>query len=316
VLAIVLLCAAIPVSSARAVILYSSSTRNTSAPRGSLANSGWQWEGQLGGVLGTVISKKYIITASHFNAAVGTSFDIGGTKHRTVDMWDDPNTDLRIYKCVGTFDSWAALVKTPIETNRTAMMIGRGGQRGDDVMANGQLKGWQWGFQDGVQSWGRNNINGTVDGGAGFGSLLQMDFNANGVGYEGAYSRGDSGGGLFVKVGTKWLLAGVAYSADGPYSTSSDGSNVFDASLFDRGGLWQQGMGIVSDAATDLPSGSYATRISTNLTWIGDVLSGKIAPSDPKGGIDGHGVPEPSALCALTVAACATILRSRPRRHR
>jgi hypothetical protein len=314
VLAFVLLCASLPMPAARAVILYSSSTRNTAAPRGSLANSGWQWEGIFGGFLGTVITKKYIITASHFNAPVGTSFDIAGTKHRTTDFWDDPNSDLRIYKCVGTFTSWAPLVKANLETNRVAMMIGRGTARGDEVMVNGHLNGWKWGDEDHVQSWGRNLINGTVDGGKDIGQMLRMDFDSNGVGYEGAYSRGDSGGGLFVKVGTKWLLAGVAFSADGPYSTSGDGANAFDASLFDRGGLWSQSTGLVQDQPQNLPGASYASRVFSNLTWIGGVLSGTIPPSDPDSGGIGRGVPEPATPAALALCALAALGRRRSRR--
>jgi hypothetical protein len=313
VLAFALVCFAVQAPLARGVILYSSSNRNTAAPRGSLANSGWQWEGTFGGFLGTAISKKYIITAAHFDADTGTSFDIGGTKHRTTQMWDDPSSDLRIYKCVGTFTSWAPLVNKNIETNRVAMMIGRGTQRGDDVTVNGHLNGWKWGAEDHVQSWGRNIINGVIDGGKEIGPVLQMNFDFNGVGYEGAYSRGDSGSGLFIKFGTKWMLAGVAYSADGPFSTSGDGANAFDASLFDRGGLWAQSTGFVEDRPNNLAGASYATRIFANLTWINGVLSGTIPPSDPSSGGIGRSVPEPATPLALSLGAFAALARRRRR---
>jgi hypothetical protein len=314
VLAIVLVCALLPVGAARAVILYSSQTRNAAAPRGSLANSGWQWEGQFGNFMGTAISKKYIITASHFDPPVGTSFDINGEKHRTVAMWDDPNSDLRIFKCVGSFTSWAPIVNKNIETNRVAMMFGRGTSRGDDVMVNGQLHGWQWGVEDHVQSWGRNLINGFADGGAGIGQMLQMNFDATGVGYEGAYSRGDSGAGLFIKFGTKWMLAGVAYSADGPFSFSTDGSNAFDASIFDRGGLWSQSNGFIDDQPQNFPGASYASRLFSNLNWINGVLSGTIAPSNPSSSGIGRGVPEPSGgAMALTLCVLAGLAYRRRR---
>lgn len=314
VLAIVLVCAFLPIGAARGIILEYSPNRNTTAPRGSLANSGWQWEGQVGSFLGTAISKKYIITAGHFDPKVGFSFDINGEKHRTIAMWDDPNSDLRIFKCVGTFTSWAPLVNKNIETNRVATMFGRGTSRGDDVMQNGQLKGWKWGDEDHVQSWGRNLINGVADGGKGFGQLLQMNFDANGVGYEGAYSRGDSGAGLFIKFGTKWELAGVAYSADGPFSPSTDGSNAFDASIFDRGGLWSQSNGFTADQSQDVPGASYATRIFANMSWINGVLSGTIPPGNPSSGSIGRGVPEPSG--ALLLSLCAFAAFSRRRRAR
>jgi hypothetical protein len=109
--------------------------------------------------------------------------------------------------------------------------------------------------------------------------MLRMDFDANGVGYEGAYSRGDSGGVLFVKVGTKWLLAGVSYSADGPYSTPAMAPNAFDASLFDRGGLW---FAIHRVRAGPAPQNCRAhpthPASSRTLTGSAAVLSGTIPP--------------------------------------
>jgi len=49
----------------RAVVLYRTPTRNTSAPSSMLYNSGWQWEGKWGGFLGTPIAPNYFITAGH-----------------------------------------------------------------------------------------------------------------------------------------------------------------------------------------------------------------------------------------------------------
>ena len=41
---------------AHAVIVLSDAGRNTAAPTGSLANSGWQYQGQWAGFLGTPIA--------------------------------------------------------------------------------------------------------------------------------------------------------------------------------------------------------------------------------------------------------------------
>src|ERR1700731_563949 len=56
-----------------AVILYGTGdpSANTSAPTGALAGSGWQYEGQFAGVLGTVIASNYFITAKHVGGSVG-----------------------------------------------------------------------------------------------------------------------------------------------------------------------------------------------------------------------------------------------------
>ena len=55
---------------AQAVILYRSATRNTLAPTNGLINSGWQWQGNFGGFVGTPIAKNYFITAEHIGTGV------------------------------------------------------------------------------------------------------------------------------------------------------------------------------------------------------------------------------------------------------
>ena len=58
---------------ARAVILFGTGdpTVNTTAPTGALAGSGWQYEGQFGSFLGTVIAANYFTTAKHIGGSVG-----------------------------------------------------------------------------------------------------------------------------------------------------------------------------------------------------------------------------------------------------
>jgi prolipoprotein diacylglyceryltransferase len=48
-----------------AVLFYSTDdpAYNTQPPTGSLTNSGWQWQGLWGGVLGTAIAPHYFIAA-------------------------------------------------------------------------------------------------------------------------------------------------------------------------------------------------------------------------------------------------------------
>src|SRR5436190_17779127 len=64
----------------QAVILYGSGDpgANTSAPTGVLAGSGWQYEGQFGLFLGTVI-----VTAKHIGGSVGQTFTFNGTDYTT-----------------------------------------------------------------------------------------------------------------------------------------------------------------------------------------------------------------------------------------
>src|SRR4051812_16419450 len=91
-------------SRAQAVILYRSAIRNKSAPTGTNANSGWQWQGNwAGGFTGTPIASQYFITASHVGGGVGQNIWIDNKNHKTTAVWDDPLTDLRIFKISDKF---------------------------------------------------------------------------------------------------------------------------------------------------------------------------------------------------------------------
>src|SRR5215218_3374964 len=79
---------------AQAVLMTRTATRNTSTPINGLTGSGWQWEGNFGGFLGTPIGKNYFITAEHIGGNVGSTFTLGGKTYNTVAKYDDPTTDL------------------------------------------------------------------------------------------------------------------------------------------------------------------------------------------------------------------------------
>jgi hypothetical protein len=299
---------------AHAIVLYSSATRNTSAPTGAYLNSGWQYEGDLGGWAATVISKKFIITAGHIGAQINNNFVINGENHRTVKMWQDPTSDLRIFQTVGSYNFAAPLFKDSTELGRSVVIFGRGTQRGDDVIVNGKLKGWKWGASDSVLSWGRNAVAGVTNNGPHNSSLLRMTFDANGTTFEGAITGGDSGGGVFVKQGSIWKLAGINYSVDGPFSTNQDGSNSFSGTIFDRTELWASGYGF-AQAGAPLNTSFYSTRISPKVAWIADVLNGRVTPTAGGTTPGAGGTPAPEPATALTAASLATIAMLRRRRR-
>ncbi|MGH7179363.1 MAG: hypothetical protein ACREJC_18445, partial [Tepidisphaeraceae bacterium] len=319
-LTLLLLCALC--APARAVILYSTATRNTSAPTGAYANSGWQYQGQFASFLGTAISKKFVITAGHVGDGTGFVYNYQGGRYRLQKMWDDPESDLRIYKVGGIMPTWARFFEGTGEVSRSVAVFGRGTQRGDEVRVNGALKGWKWGNNDGVQSWGRNTISGIADGGDGKGLLLAFNFDQQGNTYEAGLTKGDSGGGLFIKQGTIWRLAGINYSVDGSWSLTQNGQ-AFDANLFDKGGLWQVGGGFVNDTLNNQPAAAYATRINAHLGWISDVLNERIAPdrditARTSAFVTGFGIelPEPGAATLLASVAGLMLRRSRPPERR
>src|SRR5438093_3787375 len=207
----------------RAVILYSTCDPpyNTTAPGGTLTNSGWQFEGNWGGFLGTTIAPKYFITAAHISGSVGDLFTINGEQYTTTAVYDDPDSDLRIWRICGTFSSFAQIYTNSDETNKSIVVIGRGTQRAEVVTTTNLLglvntNGWRWGPYDGVVRWGENAVAAIANGdglfGSGIGDLLEATFDADVSSNECHLSNGDSGGAVFLKDGSTWKLAGINFA--------------------------------------------------------------------------------------------------------
>jgi hypothetical protein len=307
---------------ASAVILSRTATRNTSAPSGTNANSGWQWEGNFGGgFLGTPIAPSYFITAGHIGNATGTAIYWNGKNYNTTAMYDDPSTDLRIYKITGTFSSYAPIYTGISETGKRAMIFGRGTTRGTELKKGTTLKGWKWGTRDKVKSWGENLVTSTLNGGTGIGQVLKFTFNKQGTSgaqyNEGSLSDGDSAGGVFINDGGKWKLAGINYLVDGPFSLTGATGSGFNASVFDKGGLYVGGDGkwqYNTDTTADVPGNFYATRISSRQSWIKSII-GTTATSSTSAALTASAtaVPEPASVSLLAIGAAAMLKRRRCR---
>jgi hypothetical protein len=305
---------------ARAVVLYATPQRNTWAPADALYNSGWQLEGRWGSFLGTPISPRHFITAGHVGGAVGQTFTYRGKTYTTKAMYDDPNSDLRIWQVDRNFaDPYAPIYRGTAEVGKQVVVYGRGSQRGNDVVVNNQRKGWRWGASDGLQSWGTNVVKSVVGGGTGLGALLYFNFDATGGRNEGTLSVGDSGGGTFVNDNGVWKLAGVNYAARGLYSTAGTSDAGFNASLYDEGGLWvgQPNRRVfATDTATNAPGGSYVTRVSADQAWIDSVIRPALSSmtAQASGAVyTGTAVPEPGTVGLVLVAGTAGLTRRRRR---
>jgi len=267
-----------PFASAVAVILYGTGdpNANTTAPTGAFANSGWQFEGQFDGFLGTVIAPNYFITAKHIGGTVGDIFTFDGTNYTTTAVFPDPSSDLQIWQVSGTFPIQAPLYagSPGSEVNLFLMVFGRGTQRGNSVFVGTPSRqgGWLWGPSDAVERWGTNVV-GSITNDPTYGALLRVPFNNNAGPNEGHLSVGDSGGAVFVYDMTtnRWELAGINLAVDGPFSTSANGANAFDAAMFDTTGLFaQDDQG--NWVASPNPSAFYATEIAAHRGFIQSVV--------------------------------------------
>ena len=259
-------------------------TYNTTAPGGALTNSGWQYEGEWNGFLGTPIAPMFFLAAKHIGGTTGEVFVLNGFTYHTVAFSDCPNCDLRVWQVAETFPLAAPLYTASNEVGRRCVVFGRGTQRGAAVTVSNQLKGWKWGTRDAVERWGENVVS-SVYTDQRVGELLQVYFDRHGIRNECHLSFGDSSGAMFIRDGSTWKLAGIHYSVDGPFSLDGTTNTQFDAALVDMGGFYVStgtSWTYIPDQPFDIPSSFYSTRVSAYVSWINSVIAA--APVPPVAG--------------------------------
>jgi hypothetical protein len=269
-----------------AIILFSTDdpSANTTEPTADLAGSGWQFEGNWGGVLGTPIAPHFFASAAHVGGQ-GT-FIYQGETYTIVRGFNVPGTDLQLWQVVETFPNYAALYTKRDEVGKPFVVIGRGTQRGAPVSLNNQLHGWYWGPVDGVWRWGQNVVDHILVYQFPQNELLVAPFDQAGLTNEAILSSGDSGGAVFINDGGTWKLAGINFAVDGPFYTDAAGSGEFNAALFDARGFYQPdggGQYVLIDDPQPVPASTYATRISAQIAAIYSI-------TDPSGDADHDGI--------------------------
>jgi hypothetical protein len=258
----------------KAVILFRTADpgANTTAPIGDLAGSGWQYQGTFGNFLGTPIGPHYFITAQHIGAA--PKFTFRGRDYTLVRSYDDPGSDLRIWEIAETFPAYASLYAGSDEVGQRLVVFGRGNRRGAARIVNGQMCGWEWGATDPVQRWGENEV-ASITQRAGGREFLYALFDQAGLPQEADLSAGDSGGAVFLNDGGVWRLAGINFDVD-TFASGPDGGGPYNAAMYDERGSYTAGGSLVTGAAP-VPSGFYASRISTRFSWISSIIAPHLA---------------------------------------
>ena len=249
---------------------------NTTAPTGSLTNSGWQLQGVWLSYLGTPIAPRYFITAKHVGGTTNDLFGFNNLYYHPVGYTDCPTADLRVWRVAETFPRYAPLHTGTGEVGQAVVVFGRGAARGAPVVVGGVTNGWRWGTGQYWVRWGENSVTGITNLGAGWGDMLACAFDRGAGANEAHLSTGDSSGALFLRAGGAWQLAGIHTTVDGPFSNAVDGT-TFNAVLLDMGGLYNDGV-YVPDTPADQPSSFYSTRIAANAAWIQSVIDSLPGP--------------------------------------
>ena len=254
--------------SAHAVIFHSTGdpTFHTTAPTGTFANSGWQYQVEIGPFLGTPIAPYYYVTAAHTGAGLNNNFDYHGVHYNTVQVVADFD-DIRVLKVDKPFYSYAPLYDAAptSEQNKQVVVVGRGTQRGDEFRINGVMKGWSWGTEDHVQRWGTNTISGFANNN----TVMALDFNLNADPNEGILSGGDSGGAAFIKVGQEYQIAGTNFTVSGPYTIPPDDVTEYLGAFYDTSGMKYKESGLPAVG----PSSAYVTMISAHASEIKNLIN-------------------------------------------
>jgi len=256
--------------------------QNTSAPSGTLAGSGWQFEGLwAGSFTGTAIAPNYFITSSHVGA-LGDTFVFDGQTFTTTAQFVSPTSpDLAIYRVNGTFANYAPIYTGGDEVGKPMAVFGRGGGPAGSTTTDGvALNGWLWSSGTTALTWGTSVVTfaGQVQNGVP-GEYLIWQFDKNLGPNTGGITSGDSGGGVFVLNNGVWQLAGVNFAADSPYNTQPGNprDTRFLATLYDARGLYYNSDSPIAGAQA-VPSESAASRLSNESAWISGVIGTPAIP--------------------------------------
>lgn len=201
-------------------------TGNTAAPADDF---GFLSAGSQAGATAVHLGGGWVLTANHVGTGnptfAGVSYGVVAGSTVQLHNGDGSLADLRIFR-VNPIPPLPALQIYPSipARNTDVVMIGRGRDRGAATSWSGYT-GWLYATTQSMR-WGTNRVsanNLSVVGTTAF----EMSFSAtNATASEAQAATGDSGGGVFLKSGGVWYLAGIM-TAVGAYTGQPSGTALF-----------------------------------------------------------------------------------------
>jgi hypothetical protein len=226
----------LPLTAAQAIILYDANeTANTVAPT---SGAPWEYVARLdiGGTpdaSGVYLGNNYMLTADHVTLTSTSTVLLNGQTFAidtTFAAVQVGGADIKIFKILGNpgLASLPLMTSSDNDKSNTCTIIGWGIGKGTEV-AN---QGWNWNFAESprIERWGLNFTQPVyyTDPDTSL-SYLTTQFNRTGGVDEAAVTLGDSGSGLFIKVGSTWKLAGITSGV------STYGQSLYDEDLSTAG---------------------------------------------------------------------------------
>lgn len=163
------------------------------------------------------IAPNYILTANHVGHQPTDYLEINGVKYHAIAYFNVPASlgapDIQVIKVDGTLPVYKTIFTGELKKGTPVTLIGYGMT---GTIADGKANEVYVGDQSdpinspvGIRRWGTNLLSKDAD------SRFHIGLDDTMTDYEAMPGGGDSGGGMFVKVGDQWQLAGTITETDG-----------------------------------------------------------------------------------------------------